>query len=279
MKKIFFALITAAVVLSVTFFFLASERNAAQAVDSFAACKENGYEIREKFPAECVTPDGRVFVEEVSETDSNTPNDLGMVVVYPEAGSRVGSPVEVRGNARGTWFFEGSFPAKIISPDGQELGFGIMTAETDWMTEDYVAFKGSLGYTNPQKLDGGKLVLSADNPSGMPEHDKSFEVMIKFTVASTTDEVITPEPEETGGTTTGGTATGTTQTMCRRTGCSSQICSDHDVVSTCEYAEFYACYDAAVCEMQPDNSCGWTMTATLQQCIAEKTMQSPMQPL
>src|SRR5688572_4202660 len=37
---------------------------------------------------------------------------------------------------------------------------------------------------------------------------------------------------------------------CRRTGCSGQVCSDQDVVTTCEWKPEYACYDKAPCERQ-----------------------------
>lgn len=51
-------------------------------------------------------------------------------------------------------------------------------------------------------------------------------------------------------------------------GCSGQICSDQEgVVSTCEWREEYACYQAATCERQPDGACGWTPTAELNACL------------
>jgi hypothetical protein len=52
-------------------------------------------------------------------------------------------------------------------------------------------------------------------------------------------------------------------------GCSGQICSDTPgAISTCEYRASYACYQGARCERQANGSCGWTMTATLAQCLA-----------
>lgn len=55
---------------------------------------------------------------------------------------------------------------------------------------------------------------------------------------------------------------------CIRTGCSGQICSDRDVVTTCEYRPEYACYRNARCERQADGRCGWTMTPALRACLA-----------
>ncbi len=51
-------------------------------------------------------------------------------------------------------------------------------------------------------------------------------------------------------------------------GCSSQICSGQpDAMSTCEYREEYACYQAAKCERQATGLCGWTETAALRSCL------------
>ena len=54
---------------------------------------------------------------------------------------------------------------------------------------------------------------------------------------------------------------------CRKTGCSGQICSDEDVVTTCEFRAEYACYRAAACERQANGQCGWTMSAELARCL------------
>ncbi len=53
-------------------------------------------------------------------------------------------------------------------------------------------------------------------------------------------------------------------------GCSGQLCVDAaqgDVASTCEYRDEYACYKTATCERQQNGQCGWTQTATLNQCL------------
>ena len=55
---------------------------------------------------------------------------------------------------------------------------------------------------------------------------------------------------------------------CRPTGCSGQVCSDEDVITTCEYRPEYACYQNAKCERQPNDSCGWTETAELTSCLS-----------
>jgi len=55
---------------------------------------------------------------------------------------------------------------------------------------------------------------------------------------------------------------------CRPSGCSGQVCTDEEVVTTCEFRPEYACYRTAVCERQPSGQCGWTPTPALTACLA-----------
>jgi hypothetical protein len=57
---------------------------------------------------------------------------------------------------------------------------------------------------------------------------------------------------------------------CIKTGCSSQVCSDHNVITTCEFRPEYACYQKAACQRQKDGNCGFTKTAELTACLARK---------
>jgi hypothetical protein len=63
---------------------------------------------------------------------------------------------------------------------------------------------------------------------------------------------------------------GNSQAMkpCIRTGCSSQVCSDQNVITTCEYRAEYACYQKALCERQRDGNCGFTRTPELAACLS-----------
>ena len=58
---------------------------------------------------------------------------------------------------------------------------------------------------------------------------------------------------------------------CIKTGCSGQICSNKDVITTCEFLPEYACYQNARCERQSNGSCGWTMTQELKDCLNRET--------
>jgi hypothetical protein len=63
------------------------------------------------------------------------------------------------------------------------------------------------------------------------------------------------------------TGTDTAQKPCRKTGCSGQVCSDREVITTCEYAAEYACYKKAACERQASGDCGFTQTPELAACL------------
>jgi hypothetical protein len=92
------------------------------------------------------------------------------------------SPLIIEGRAKGTYFFEASFPVKIIDEAGNVLGTSYAKAQSDWMTEDYVDFTVNLSFAT--KAEGkGYLIFAKDNPSGLPEYDKEtrFPIILKPT--------------------------------------------------------------------------------------------------
>jgi hypothetical protein len=54
---------------------------------------------------------------------------------------------------------------------------------------------------------------------------------------------------------------------CMKTGCSGQVCSDEEVITTCEYRSEYECYKKARCERQANGECGFTQTPELKSCL------------
>ncbi|MFH1012267.1 MAG: Gmad2 immunoglobulin-like domain-containing protein [Candidatus Peregrinibacteria bacterium] len=88
------------------------------------------------------------------------------------------SPLEVSGEARGVWFFEASFPLRLLDEKRQEIAVTIATAQGPWMTEDFVPFKALLTFETDAKR--GFLVFIKDNPSDLPEHDDAFFLPIRF---------------------------------------------------------------------------------------------------
>jgi hypothetical protein len=67
---------------------------------------------------------------------------------------------------------------------------------------------------------------------------------------------------------------------CVRAGCSGQLCVEANLatdglVTTCEWSDAYACYQAASCELQPSGRCGFTPSEQLQQCLGVGELSIP----
>lgn len=120
----------------------------------------------------------------VGQTGSNCefaacPKDNFIKVSLPIANQIVKSPLLIEGEARGTWYFEASFPIEIIDGNGNVLGSAIAQAQNDWMTESFVPFKAQLTFTTPS-MENGILILKKDNPSGLPQNDNKLQIPIRF---------------------------------------------------------------------------------------------------
>jgi len=149
---------------------------------SFAACEQAGYPVMESYPRRCRTPDGRTYTEEIQEriTYANATADM-ITVELPFPGAVTGKEFSVIGEARGTWYFEASFPIEVLDADGNTLATGYAQAEGDWMTEEFVPFRGEI--TVPESYIGpATLVLHNDNASGLPERNRSvsFPITIEY---------------------------------------------------------------------------------------------------
>lgn len=106
-----------------------------------------------------------------------TPNDI--VVESPKIGDTVGSPLEVTGRARGGWYFEASAPVMVIDTTGKVLGQGFVMAEGEWMTEEFVPFRGSISF-DASNVEGGAMIFMNDNPSGDESRAKYLAVPVFF---------------------------------------------------------------------------------------------------
>ena len=105
--------------------------------------------------------------------------------VFPDAmgntieGSVIQSPLALSGRARGTWYFEASFPIELRDDTGKTLAVAIATAQSDWMTEDFVDWTATMTWSaTSTTATSGVLIFKKDNPSGLPEHDASIEMSV-----------------------------------------------------------------------------------------------------
>ena len=117
-------------------------------------------------PPPSITIEDQQFAEEIK-------------VASPITNELITSPVTVKGEGRGFWFFEASMPVSILDADKKVLAKVPVTARGEWMTENFVLFEGSIPFTSPA-MDTGYILFENDNPSGMPEHAKSFLLPIRF---------------------------------------------------------------------------------------------------
>ena len=101
------------------------------------------------------------------------------VVDTPLVGSVVTSPYTVKGSARGNWYFEASFPVKLLDGNGTVLVQLPAHAKAPWMTTEYVPFEAVLNFSTPTTPEG-VLIFHNDNPSGMTENDKELRIPIRF---------------------------------------------------------------------------------------------------
>jgi len=98
----------------------------------------------------------------------------------PQANDTIKSPLVIKGEAKGIWFFEASFPVTLVNWDGLIIAESYATAEGDWMTTEYVPFTATLEFETPTYKNNGALILQRDNPSDLPENDDSLEIPIFF---------------------------------------------------------------------------------------------------
>ncbi len=124
---------------------------------------------------------GVVLVVLPSKSQAPTTVDPHADLIVVDSPIVSSTTITVTGKARGTWYFEASFPIEVRDAPGRLVGQGVAQAQEDWMTTEFVPFKATITLTEvlPSGMPG-TLVLKKDNPSGLPEHDDSIEVPIVF---------------------------------------------------------------------------------------------------
>lgn len=100
-------------------------------------------------------------------------------VTSPLPNQIISSPLTLRGQARGSWFFEATAPVRLLDANGRNLAQGFITAEGDWMTTNFVPFTGTISFSSPS-TDNGQLIMEKSNPSGLPENDEQITIPVRF---------------------------------------------------------------------------------------------------
>lgn len=111
-----------------------------------------------------------------SDTTQISIQEASVKLDSPKENESVKNPVRISGQAKGTWFFEGSFPVELIDTDGNILATSFATSTEDWMTENFIPFSAILEFTKPTSTKHVLLILKKDNPSGLKEKDESISI-------------------------------------------------------------------------------------------------------
>lgn len=127
-----------------------------------------------------VTPEAAITPPAIENVATTT--ERGMITVSaPLPNTKVTSPLLVTGSARGNWYFEASFPIRLIDAKGNTILQTHAEAQEDWMTENFVPFTSTLEWSSASTTaTSGVLVLMRDNPSGLPEHDAEIRIPVTF---------------------------------------------------------------------------------------------------
>lgn len=158
----------------VAFAVITSTKKAPVVVTNFEECVAAGNPIQESFPEKCSTPDRKTFTKSIDR------NDLSQFIVSenPQPNQEISSGIELSGKAR-TWYFEGSFPVRLLDANDAEMTAVPATAQGDWMTTDWVPYKAVLNFSTPTTATG-TLVLQKDNPSDDRSLDQEIRIPVKF---------------------------------------------------------------------------------------------------
>ncbi len=118
--------------------------------------------------------DWRAFPENIKVEEKEEIN-----LVSPKPYERVEMPLEIKGQARGTWFFEASFPLKLVDRSGNILLSSYIMTDEEWMTEELIEFEAEI--TSDRVIEGtvlSYLILEKANPSGLPENADQLSIPI-----------------------------------------------------------------------------------------------------
>jgi hypothetical protein len=106
---------------------------------------------------------------------------LMITVSAPLPNTKVTSPLQVTGSARGMWYFEASFPIRLVDAKGNIILQTHAQAQGEWMTENFVPFTSTLTWSSTSTTaTSGVLIFMRDNPSGLPENDAEVRIPITF---------------------------------------------------------------------------------------------------
>ena len=88
-------------------------------------------------------------------------NDIRIEMPEPEA--RISSPLVASGSADNSWYFEATFPARLMAQDGTIIAEAPAVAASDWTRPGQVPFNIEMAFTVDAETPA-TLVLEEDMP-------------------------------------------------------------------------------------------------------------------
>ena len=115
----------------------------------------------------CGTPPKDIKLKNVSDF---------IVVHTPQPFEKVTGTLVIKGEARGTFFFEGDFPVEVVLANGELIQHYAM-ADDEWMTEEFVPFTSTIDISGLEPQDV-TIKLHRNNPSDNRENDMVMELPV-----------------------------------------------------------------------------------------------------
>lgn len=172
-KIVLTSLLFLAILMIVAIVFQAKDKTP-KLVTNFSECSQAGYPILESYPRRCVDKTGKSYTENISDKQLET-----KPIINEPKKLEISSPIEIKGKARGNWFFEGQFPIEITDENGKILGQGSARSSGNWLTEDYITFSTKIVFSTSTTAKGF-IILKKDNPSGLSENDVQEKIIVSF---------------------------------------------------------------------------------------------------
>ena len=101
-----------------------------------------------------------------------------VTVSDPTKNSVISDTLDLKGQARGYWYFEGQFPVSVIDDTGYIVAQGTAKATSDWKTTDMVPFEANIDVTSVARSETGIIKIIRDEQKG--SNAQYIEIPIKF---------------------------------------------------------------------------------------------------
>jgi hypothetical protein len=150
-------------------------------------------QVEEDPPATAAPAEGDAPAAPAEKDDAGdgAATDARVRVASPRPNAVVSSPLTVRGQARGSWYFEADFPVRLLDGDGEELAVSPARARDEWMTDDFVPFGVTLTFPEPATRTG-LLTLDRANPSGLAENAAQVVLPVRFDASAPRTTALRP---------------------------------------------------------------------------------------